>query len=62
MLPPTEGIEDRYIGIFESYQDRIKGSVSMPVTLTCFTPVRVFKAAKGPDQYYGAAARVKLAA
>lgn len=62
VFPPTEGNEDRYVGIFESYEDRIKGSVSMPVTLTCFTPVHVFKTDKGPDQYYGAAARAKRAA
>lgn len=62
VLPPTDGSEPRYVGIFESYGDRIKGSVSMPVTLTCFTPVRAFEVASGPDQYYGAAARAKRAA
>jgi hypothetical protein len=61
VLPPTEA-EPRYVGIFESYDDRVKGSVSMPVTLTCFTPVKVFKVEKGPDQYFGAAQRRKRAA
>lgn len=61
VLPPEQP-ETRYIGIFESYEDRVKGSVSMPVTLTCFTPVHVFGYAKGPDQYYGAAARAKRCA
>ncbi len=53
---PVEG-ETRYIGLFTKYTETVKGGPSMPVQLTCYSPVKVFPYSEGPDHYYGAAAR-----